>query len=174
MRRRNWPELFRQIPATELDKLAVLRVLECSNGMIQLRFREGHADALNAQDTRRAMRFSMHCIKTMQIRLGEETIGFENATEALLHEIRSLYVNGIKRNNTASRTEFFLASSANLKAIGSERLERARRRLFNDCYELPVHTLDWGMTYINDFLSSASQVQAGGDSIQRAEEHNAN
>ena len=35
-----WPELLRQIPTAELDKLAILRVLECSNGMIQLRFRE--------------------------------------------------------------------------------------------------------------------------------------
>ena len=50
-----WPELLRQIPTAELDKLAILRVLECSNGIIQLRFREGHADALNAEDTRRAM-----------------------------------------------------------------------------------------------------------------------
>ena len=29
-----WPELLRQIPTAELDKLAILRVLECSNGMI--------------------------------------------------------------------------------------------------------------------------------------------
>ena len=67
MSQSHWSELLRQVPSTELEKLAILRVLECSNGMIQLRFREGHPDALNVDDTRRAMRISMRCIKAMEI-----------------------------------------------------------------------------------------------------------
>ena len=155
----NWPELFRQIPSAELEKLAILRVLECSNGMIQLRFREGRSDALNIDDTRRAMQYSMRCIKTMEIPLGDQTIRFDSVTQDLLQEIRTLYVDGIKRNDSASRSEFFRASRANLEAIGHERLERAQRRLFADCYDLPVHTLDWGMDYINDFDSSAPDTK---------------
>ena len=155
-----WPELLRQIPTAELDKLAILRVLECSNGMIQLRFREGHADALNAEDTRRAMRFSMRCIKGMEIPLGQQTLRFDSTTQELLIEIRTLYVNGIKRNDSANRSEFFRASRANLEAIGHERLESARRRLFADCYDLPVHTLDWGMDYIKEVLTSVRPKEA--------------
>ena len=156
----NWPELFRQIPSAELEKLAILRVLECSNGMIQLRFREGRSDALNIDDTRRAMQFSMRCIKTMEIPLGNEIIRFDSATRNLLNQIRTLYVDGIKRNDSASRSEFFRASRANLETIGHERLKRAQRRLFADCYDLPVHTLGWGMDYIKDFLTPARQTRA--------------
>ena len=160
MSQSHWSELLRQVPSAELEKLAVLRVLECSNGMIQLRFREGHPDALNVDDTRRAMRFSMRCIKAMEIPLGNEIIRFDSATQDLLQEIRTLYVDGIKRNDSASRSEFFRASRANLEAIGHERLERAQRRLFADCYDLPVHSLDWGMDYIKDFLAPARQTRA--------------
>ena len=160
MSERHWPELLRQIPSAEFEKLAILRVLECSNGMIQLRFREGHPDALNVDDTRRAMQFSMRCIKTMEIPLGEEIIRFDSATQDFVQEIRTLYVDGIKRNHSGSRSEFFRASRANLEAIGHERLKRAHRRLFADCYDLPVHTLDWGMDYINDFLTPARQTRA--------------
>ena len=160
MSQSHWSELLRQVPSAELEKLAVLRVLECSNGMIQLRFRERHPDALNVDDTRRAMRFSMRCIKAMEIPLGNEIIRFDSATRNLLNQIRTLYVDGIKRNDSASRSEFFRASRANLEAIGHERLERAQRRLFADCYDLPVHTLDWGMDYIKDFLTPARQTRA--------------
>ena len=160
MSKHHWQELLCQIPSAELEKLAILRVLECSNGMIQLRFREGHPDALNVDDTRKAMQFSMRCIKAMEIPLGDEIIRFDSVTQGLLQEIRTLYVDGIKRNDSASRSEFFRASRANLEAIGHERLERAQRRLFADCYDLPVHTLDWGMDYINDFLTPAHQTRS--------------
>ena len=59
MKRRNWHSLFSQLPDTELEKLAVLRLLECSNGVIQHQFRDGHDDALSPEETRAAMAFSM-------------------------------------------------------------------------------------------------------------------
>ncbi|MGB1197205.1 MAG: hypothetical protein ACPG3W_11045 [Synechococcus sp.] len=155
MKRRNWHSLFSQLPDTELEKLAVLRLLECSNGVIQHQFRDGHDDALSPEETRAAMAFSMHCIKTMEIPLGDEVIRFNEETADLFQDVRTLYVNGMKRNDPAAREEFFLASSANLQAIGLARLEQAKRRLFNDCYELPVHTLDWGLDYIKGFLASS-------------------
>ena len=73
MSKHHWQELLCQIPSAELEKLAILRVLECSNGMIQLRFREGHPDALNVDDTRKAMQFSMRCIKAMEIPWGTKS-----------------------------------------------------------------------------------------------------
>ena len=30
----NWEQAFRALPSEELDKLAVLRVMECTNGVI--------------------------------------------------------------------------------------------------------------------------------------------
>ncbi|WP_415410051.1 hypothetical protein ACLM45_00695 [Synechococcus sp. A10-1-5-9] len=155
MKRRNWHSLFSQLPDAELDKLALLRLLECSNGVIQHQFRDGHEDALSPEETRSAMAFSMRCIKSMEIPLGDDTIRFEGETADLFQDIRTLYVNGMKRNDPEAREEFFIASSANLQAIGLTRLEQAKRRLFNDCYELPVHTLDWGLDYIRGFLTSS-------------------
>ena len=70
----NWDELFNSLPPDELDKLALLRVIECSNGVIQHRFRDNDPDALDVEETRRAMKYSMGAIKTMSIWLVRSTL----------------------------------------------------------------------------------------------------
>jgi hypothetical protein len=37
-----------------------------------------------------------------------------------------------------------------------ERLEAAKRQIFYHIYELPPHTLDWGMDYIRGFVGAKS------------------
>ena len=44
----DWDTQFTSLSSDDLDSIAVLRVLECSNGIIQHRFRDGDDEALDA------------------------------------------------------------------------------------------------------------------------------
>jgi len=140
--------MFKTLPDEELEKLALLRVIEASNGCIQHSFRNGDADALSPEETRTAMKFSMGCMKTQKIQLGEEVITFAPETAEIMKEVRELYISGFKQQNEIDYEDFMRASVANLNAIGKERILKARTILFDNLYEIPQHTLDWGLSYI--------------------------
>lgn len=150
----DWFAAFSDLPASELEKLAILRVIECTNGVIQNLFREGSPDALSVDETRQAMQFSMSCIKRMTIPLGDEQITFSEPSGVLFTEIRRLYISGAKNNNPTDWAEFLRASEANLRVIGLERIEAAKRKIFYHIYDLPPHTLDWGVDYIKGFIAT--------------------
>jgi hypothetical protein len=97
----DWNTRFQALPDAEKDKIALLRVIECSNGIIQYKFRDEDEDALSVEETRDAMKFSMGCMKTMKIPLGEEVITFSPETAELFTEMRRLYISGAKQNNQA-------------------------------------------------------------------------
>jgi hypothetical protein len=147
----DWDARFAELPDAEKDKIALLRVIECSNGCIQHKFRDEDEDALSVEESRDAMKFSMSAIKTMEIPLGEEVITFAPETAELFTEMRRLYISGVKQNNQADYNEFLKGSKANLLAVGKERILEARRLAFNHIDELPPHTLEWGLAYIFSF-----------------------
>jgi len=147
----DWDARFAELPDAEKDKIALLRVIECSNGCIQHKFRDEDEDALSVEESRDAMKFSMSAIKTMEIPLGEEVITFAPETAELFTEMRRLYISGAKQNNQADYDEFLKGSKANLLAVGKERILEARRLAFNHIDELPPHTLEWGLAYIFSF-----------------------
>jgi altronate dehydratase len=74
---KNWDELFGNLSDEEKNKIAILRVIECSNGVIQHMFRAHDEDALSIEETRDAMKFSMGCMKTMTIPLKSHTVTFQ-------------------------------------------------------------------------------------------------
>jgi hypothetical protein len=152
----DWYSLFASLPPEELDKVALLRLIECTNGVIQHLYRDGDPDALSIEETRSAMKFSMGCIKNMAIPLGDREIRFAPATAEAIGLLRELYVSGVKNGNKNALNQFFIASEANLRAVGMERLEAAKRQIFYHIYELPPHTLDWGMDYIRGFVGAKS------------------
>ena len=146
--KKDWNFIFQALPDEEQDKLALLRLIECSNGCIQHSFRNGDVDALSPEETRVAMKFSMGCMKTQSIPLGDEIITFAPETARIMSEVRELYISGFKQQNQEDYEEFMVASVVNLGAIGKERILLARTILFNDLYEIPVHCIDWGIQYI--------------------------
>ena len=150
----DWNSTFTSLPSDELDKLAVLRIIETSNGVIQQLFRSEDPDALSVEETREAMQFSMGSIKRMQIVLDNETIDFADDTKAIMADVRELYINGQKRGDDEAFAEFLRASFACLSACGVDRLIAAREKLFNNCYSLPAHTYDWGFDYCLSFMYS--------------------
>jgi len=145
---KNWNKIFEALPDEEQDKLALLRVIETSNGVIQSLFRNKDADALSPEETRISMKFSMSAMKTQTIPLGDEIITFAPETAEIMREVRELYISGFKQQNDEDYEEFMRASVANLNAIGKERILDARQILFCSLYEIPVHCLDWGIQYI--------------------------
>ena len=148
----DWTAVFKSLPDDELDKLAVLRIIETSNGVIQHMLRNGDADALSIEDTRKAMGFSMSSIKRMQIVLENETIEFAPETKKIMGDVREIYISGMKRNNDEDYAEFLRSSLACLQVCGIERLERAKDKLFADCYALPAYAWEYGMSYCRNFL----------------------
>jgi len=149
-----WDKEFTALSADELDKLAVLRVMECANGVIQFKFRDKEDDALTVDETRKAMGFSMSSIKRMQIVLESETLDFEEHTKTLMHQVRDLYLKGMKRGDDEAYCKFLVASLSCLKACGIKRLEAARDKLFADCYYFPAYTWQWGIDYIRGFMAN--------------------
>ena len=148
----DWDTQFTSLSSDDLDSIAVFRVMECSNGIIQHKFRDGDDDALDADETRRAMKFSMGSIKRMQIELEDGPVTFSDDAKEIMTRVRDLYVSGVKRNNDADFAEFMRSSVASLKACGLPRIFEAKARLYNECYEFPSYTYDWGLAYILSLL----------------------
>tara|TARA_R110002050_G_scaffold79050_2_gene168932 strand:+ start:498 stop:968 length:471 start_codon:yes stop_codon:yes gene_type:complete len=148
----DWTHVFDTCTSDELDKLALLRIIECSNGIIQYMYRDDHPDALTLEETREAMGFSMSSIKRMKIVLENEIIEFSDDTKKIMSDVRTLYVSGMKRNNDEDYAEFLVASLACLEACGIERLQAAKDKLFAHCYSMPPYAWDFGLDYCKNFL----------------------
>jgi hypothetical protein len=149
---KDWKTIFNSLSDGEKDKVAVLRVMECANGVMQHAYREGQIFAYSTHETRKAMKFSMSCMKNMSIPLREETITFEPDTETLLREVRELYISGFKNGNDEDLEEFMIVSGACIRALGKERIVKAKDILAQNTTDIPLQALDWGVRYINQFF----------------------
>ena len=145
---KNWDELFDNLSDEEKNKIALLRVIECSNGVVQHMFRANDEDALSVEETRDAMKFSMGCMKTMTIPLKSHTVTFSEKTASVMKEVRELYISGFKNGNQEDMEEFIRASKANLNAVGKKRILEARQIVFDEVDDIPPCALDWGLGYI--------------------------
>ena len=149
---KDWSTIFNNLSDGEKDKVAVLRVMECANGVMQHAYREKQIFAYSTYETRKAMKFSMSCMKRMEIPLKEETIAFEPDTEKLLREVRDLYISGFKNGNEEDFNEFMIVSGACIRALGQERIVKAKDILAQNTTDIPLQALDWGVQYINQFF----------------------
>ena len=145
---KNWDELFGNLSDEEKNKIALLRVIECSNGVVQHMFRANDENALSIEETRDAMKFSMGCMKTMSIPLKSHTVTFSEETASVMREVRELYISGFKNGNQEDLEEFMRASKANINAVGRKRILEARQIVFDEVDDIPPCALDWGLGYI--------------------------
>ena len=147
---RNWKETFEALTEEQKNNLAILRVMECSNGLIQYAYRDQANHALSIEDTRRAMKFSMGCIKKMEIPLGETTITFGNDLKEIFGEIRDLYQSG--KTNQKDFDEFMKISIIMYNVLGKERVQEAQKVLSQHITEIAPEHLQWGANYIINFI----------------------
>ena len=146
----DWKKVYSELPPEELDKIAILRVMECSNGLIQYAYRDQANHALSIEDTRRAMKFSMGCIKKMEIPLGETTITFGDHLKDIFVEIRDLYQSG--KTNQKDFDEFMRISIIMYNVLGKERVQEAQKVLSQHITEIAPEHLQWGANYIINFI----------------------
>ena len=149
---KDWSTIFNNLSDGEKDKVAVLRVMECANGVMQHAYRQKQIFAYSTYETRKAMKFSMSCMKRMQIPLKDETIAFEPETEKLLREVRDLYISGFKNGNEEDLNEFMIVSGACIRSLGKDRIIKAKDILAQNTTDIPLQALDWGVRYINQFF----------------------
>ena len=149
---KDWSTIFNNLSDSEKDKVAVLRVMECANGVMQHAYREKQIFAYSTYETRKAMKFSMSCMKRMEIPLKEEIITFQPETEKLLREVRDLYISGFKNGNEEDFEEFMIVSGACIRALGQDRIVKAKDILSQNTTDIPLQALDWGVRYINQFF----------------------
>ena len=153
MVKKDWFKLYSELSSDDLDKIAVLRVIECTNGIIQYAHRDDADYKLPIEDTRRAMKFSMGCIKRMAIPLKEETLTFSPEAEELMREARDLYIRGQKHGDDEAYAEFMRISEATAQACGLTRIFNGMKTLRENIDDIPPETLKWGVEYLFQFFS---------------------
>jgi len=149
---KDWKTLYSNLPSEELDKIAVLRVMECTNGIIQYAHRDNATYKLSIEETRRAMKFSMSSIKNLQIPLKEETIEFASETKDLLREARHYYIRGTKHGDDDAYAEFMKISRESARACGMDRIVKAQKLIEDQVDDIPTQTIVWGVEYLMQFF----------------------
>ena len=149
---KDWKTLYSNLPSEELDKIAVLRVMECTNGIIQYAHRDNASYKLSIEETRRAMKFSMSSIKNLQIPLKEETITFAPETQELMRQARDFYVRGMKQGDDEAYAEFMRISKESARACGMERIIKAQKLIEEQVDDIPTQTIVWGVEYLMQFF----------------------
>jgi hypothetical protein len=150
----DWNQFFSSLSDHDKDGIALIRIIECSNGCIQHAFREEDPRALSIEQTRDAMKYSMSLMKTMDLNIGGVAYEFSESTKEKLKEIRELYIKGFKQNNSEAMNEFFKSSYACVKELGMERLNKAADIVKENLSQVfPSHTIDWGYNYLNNLRS---------------------
>lgn len=149
---KDWKTLYNNLPSEELDKIAVLRVMECTNGIIQYAHRDNASYKLSIEETRRAMKFSMSSIKNLQIPLKEETLTFAPETQELMRQARDFYVRGMKQGDDEAYAEFMRISKESARACGMERIIKAQKLIEEQVDDIPTRTIVWGVEYLMQFF----------------------
>jgi len=149
----DWDSVFQNLSSKELDKIALLRLIECTNGVIQLSFREKHSSALSLVETTKAKQYTWKCVKGAEVFLKtksgkEKVVKLNDETVILLKEVRDLYVSGLKMGNKDDMKEFFIASKAIFNAVGKDRILKAKKIVETQIEDIPSSRIDSGLNYI--------------------------
>lgn len=153
--------LLAPIPADELDKLALLRVLEVTNGCLQWGFRRGDAEALSPERTRTCMQTVIGFINERRIVLPDGSrVLFSPAVIQMIGEGQALYREAFKRHDAEAERRYFAASTAQFLVYGKPRMEAAMDQVaaaFEPLFDR--FWLERGQRWIRPYLAA----QAGGD-----------
>lgn len=142
-----------------LDDVALIRVVECTNGCVQYAFRDEETWALSLEQTRLCMKTSMTFIKNKSLKLknGNE-IKIDESVHHLLDEVRDIYIDGFKNNIPDRLMQFYAQSVAQFYVLGRDRLERQWKFVSDELGEVfGEDFLGRGRTYIMSYLKAVEQ-----------------
>jgi hypothetical protein len=147
---------LQEIDAKELDKLAILRVIEVTNGCTQWGFRRQDEHCLSIEQTRECMRMSIGFIKNKQIPLSSgEVIHFTLPIEQLIEEGRELYQNAFKNNVAGAQEEYYAYSTAQFLVYGRQRLDAAMQLVKQELESLfTPYYIEKGRNYIAPYVEA--------------------
>jgi len=138
----------------ELDGLALLRVMECTNGVIQHLYRDGSDQRFSVEQTRKAMNFSMKAMKIYEIPLNGKVVKFSEETRVYLREARDLYMRAFKKNEKEAVPAFFDCSESCVKVVGEHRIYEASYQIDTYLPDIfPDGCSKWGVEYLRRFLA---------------------
>jgi hypothetical protein len=151
---KNWDKFYNALSEDNLKAIALLRVIECTNGCIQHAFRDNNPKALPIEQTREAMRYSMAAMKSQTFTLGDEFYSFDGEVSQGLKEARELYVKAFKRGDESAMDEFFDCSIACAQTLGEHRIKQAAQTVREHLGSVfPRQTVDWGEAYLLRLLT---------------------
>lgn len=157
---KSWTEFFCSLSEVQLQAVALLRVVECTNGCIQHTYRSQHPKALDVDQTRKAMKYSMTAMKDLSFRVGEVEYSFSEEVADGLREARELYVKAFKQGDDSAMDEFMNCSIACAKALGEARIREAGARVRQNLGEYyPEHTVGWGESYLLRLLEDDKEKE---------------
>lgn len=146
---KSWTEFFGSLTEDQLQAVALLRVVECTNGCIQHTYRSQHPKALDVDQTRTAMKYSMAAMKDLSFKVGEVEYSFSGELADGLKAARELYVRAFKQGDEGAMKEFMDCSIACAKALGEGRIREAGAKVRGNLGEYyPEHTVAWGESYL--------------------------
>lgn len=150
-----WEEIFSSFTDEELNTVALIRIIECSNGCAQHLFRDKSPEAFSVEETRKAMNFSMSGIKNWKFHIGDEVVEAKGRLRETLMEVRDLYVGAFKQGKDHLVEPFFRASVASLKAVGEDRIKAAAELLIREIPDtLPPRMVAMGVGYCQGLMQS--------------------
>ncbi|BAQ66278.1 hypothetical protein [Geminocystis sp. NIES-3709] len=122
----NYLIIWSEINSEDLDKLALLRALEVTNGCTQWAYRRGDQECLSIDQTRECMKLSMGSIKNKKILLKDgKVILFSSEMENLIQEGRELYISAFKENLPEKEEEFYALSTCQFLTYGQNRMDKS-------------------------------------------------
>lgn len=150
----NYLILWQNIHSEDLDKLALIRALEVTNGCTQWAYRRQDKDCLSLEQTQKCMKLSMSSIKNKEIRLNNgDIIKYTGILSELMDQSRSLYIDAFKNNISGKDEEFYALSTAQFLVHGKERMNKCFQILRDNYLDLFTEFfINKGEKYIQPYL----------------------
>ncbi|MEO9125680.1 MAG: hypothetical protein ABI262_13495 [Microcoleus sp.] len=145
-----------KIDEKDLDKLAIIRVLEVTNGCTQWAFRRKDEQCLSVEQTRECMRVVIGFIKDKKVDLPSgRSIQFALPIQKLMGEIRQLYLDAFKNNVPGADQEFYASSTAQFLVYGRQRLNTAMELVKQEFESLfTTYYIEKGRNYIVPYIEA--------------------
>ena len=147
---------LQKIESKELDKLAIIRVLEVTNGCTQWGFRRKDEGCLSVEQARECMNKVIGFIKHKKIDPPNgESIHFTAPIQQLIGETRELYQDAFKKNIAGKEKEYYAYSTALFLVCGRPRLNAALKLVKQEFESMfTTYYIEKGRNYIAPYMEA--------------------
>jgi hypothetical protein len=147
---------LQKVESDELDKLAIIRAIEVTNGCVQMGFRRNDENCLAVEQTRECMQKVIGFMNEQKVYFPSgKSIDFIDSTNQLMRKVRELYNDAFKKNIADQEREFYACSTAHFLVYGRQRLEVAMQLVQQEFeYLFSTHYIEKGRKYIASYIEA--------------------